>query len=311
MKETKGAVGTCGYTGPMRVAPSWLAKRARAGTPGRPTEAGLRWFRRVAAPLVRWAHRPVLDGVAKLPDGPFLMVANHSGVGVSEIAAFITCWLEHVGEARPLTGMAHPFGFHVWPISTFMRHMGAIPSTYEAALDALASDIPVLVFPGGDWEASRPIWQANEVQFKGRKGFLRVAQRAGVPIVPLGIRGSVFSAPLLLRSQLLSWVLVLPRLLGVTVFPVSVLGVVGVVAIALNTATLGPGWTALIVWLWLASPFTLLPWVPVTIRMTIGEPIPHAELFGDAEAANDAELTLAYARVTSALQRIVDPSRLP
>jgi 1-acyl-sn-glycerol-3-phosphate acyltransferase len=55
----------------------------------------------------------------------------------------------------------------------------------------------VLIFPGGDHEAFRPVWQAYRVDMANRKGFLRIARRAWVPIVPLGIRGSQFALPIL------------------------------------------------------------------------------------------------------------------
>jgi 1-acyl-sn-glycerol-3-phosphate acyltransferase len=213
-------------------------------------------------------------------------------------------WIERFGTGRPLTAMAHPFAFIVWPLTTFMRHMGAIPSTYEAAEKALGDGVPVLVFPGGDWEASRPVWHANRVQFAGRKGFLRIARKTGVPIVPMGIRGSIYTAPMVLRSRLLSWILVIPRLLGVRVFPLSLLGVLGIALVWIFGAQLSLGWRIGLSWACAACPLSLLPWIPATIRLRLGDPIPNEVLFREG-ASDDEQLTEAYDRVVAAVQKLI------
>src|SRR5438874_1085897 len=55
----------------------------------------------------------------------------------------------------------------------------------DIAKTALGRGACVLVYPGGDVETHRPWTARNEVRFDGRKGFLRLAQEAGVPIVPV------------------------------------------------------------------------------------------------------------------------------
>jgi hypothetical protein len=51
---------------------------------------------------------------------------------------------------------------------------------------------------------------AHPIDFR----FAPIARRHGLPIVPMGIRGSHFTAPVLLRSRVLPWLLVLPCLAG-------------------------------------------------------------------------------------------------
>lgn len=133
---------------------------------------------RFLAPLVRWCHRPTLCGTENLPkDGPFLLVANHSaGTGAAEIFSFIVMYLKKVGAQRKLAGFALPLSFRLWPTSALFRGVGAIPSTYEAAADAIGKGVPLLVFPGGDYETLRLIHQAHRVDFGGRTGFLRMAR---------------------------------------------------------------------------------------------------------------------------------------
>jgi 1-acyl-sn-glycerol-3-phosphate acyltransferase len=43
----------------------------------------------------------------------------------------------------------------------------------------------VLVFPGGDYDAYRPTRSGNIIDFDGRKGYVRAALDADVPIVPM------------------------------------------------------------------------------------------------------------------------------
>lgn len=271
---------------------------------GRPS-ARMEWLlRRVVSPLVAIAYRPSLTGTEHLPrERPFLLVANHSaGVGLAEILGFACLYLKQVGVTRPIAGFAHPIGFRVWPISAVVRGLGAIPSTYEAAERTLERGIPLLVFPGGDHETLRPVWQGKRVDFGGRKGFLRVALRAGVPIVPMGISGSHYTAPVLVRSKLLARVLVLPRALGLKRWGLTVLGLaVAGFLVALPVAL----WIRVaLLWVWLTSPLVFVPFVPWTIRFRIGAPLEPDALFG-AGPAEEVDLDAALASVVSAVQALV------
>lgn len=275
--------------------------------PGRPSPTFVRFARAYLDPVVRACHRPTLEGAEHLPtDGPFLLVANHSGgLGVAEILSFITLYLRHVGPERPIAGFAHPTGFRVPLFSRLLRGIGAVPSTYEAAAHALTRGVPLLVFPGGDHETLRPIWQANAVDFGGRVGFLRVAREHGVPVVPMGIRGGHMTAPVLVRSRALATLLVFPRLLGTKRWGVSLLSVMGVAALVARGPASWPAKAAL-AWLWMGSPLTFQPWIPWTLRFRIGAPIAAEELFPDGAEGGDEALRRALARVQSAVQSLVD-----
>ena len=163
----------------------------------------------------------------------------------------------------------------------------------------------MIVFPGGDYDAFRPIWKANTVDFNGRKGYLRLARKAGVPIVPLGIRGSHYTAPVLWRSTLLPWLLIFPRLIALKRLPITLLGVVGV---ALIYALLGPAWGTLeatgAAFLWLIVPIHIFfPIVPWTISVRLGPALDPDELFGEGD--EHEVLDAANARVVGAIQKLV------
>lgn len=274
-------------------------------TPGRISPWVERGLLRIVGPALRVLFRPTLSGVEHLPQRrPFLLVANHSaGMGLAELASFAYLYVRDVGVERPLAGFALAMGFKVQPLKTLHRHLGTVPSTYEAAYDTLARGVPLLVFPGGDHETLRPIWQAGRVDFGGRRGFLRIARQAGVPIVPMGIEGSHFTAPILWRSKPLATLLVIPRLLRLKRWGVSLLAVLGAVAIGLTPL---PVWAkALAIFVWLSSPLTFTPIVPWTIRFRIGAPLEPEALF-DPDAEPEQALEVALERVQGAVQRLVD-----
>lgn len=284
---------------------AWWAERARFKNPGRIDPKLASMFTRWVGPWIRLAHRPTIEGIENLPaEGPFLLVSNHSGgAAISELLCLALLSLERFPQV-PIAGMAHPLSFHLWPLKPLMAVLGAIPSSYDAAHTALRSSVGVLVFPGGDYEATRPLWQAGRVDFNNRKGFLKVAQNANCPIIPMGIQGSHLSVPILWRSNLvLPWLLILPKLFGLKRYPLTLMGLLGVVlALVAGFCWLGWGPALVLAWLWLVSPGPLMPIIPTSIRIRIGRPLSPGELF------EKQDLEGAYGQVVSRIQELVSQS---
>ena len=262
-------------------------------------------------PVARVLWRPEIQGVQNFPrDRPFLLVANHSaGVGLAELTSFAGLYLTTNASwgNLPISGFAHPAGFGT-PVGRWVhRHAGSIPSTREAALDALSRGVSVLVFPGGDHESLTPVWLANRVDFAGRTGFLKLAFDAGVPIVPLAIRGGAYTAPIVARGKWLATAFVLPTLLfGVKRWGVSVFGILGALAVVSFAPVPLPLGLFLAV-IWLGTPLVFLPIVPWKIQFSVGEPIEVDELIcpGDGEDAA-ARLRSALSLVERRLQELID-----
>lgn len=274
-----------------RISP--LAKRLASGRTGRALKA---------------LFRPSMDGWEHLPDGPVLIVCNHSGTGALEVILLALLWHERFGDARPGTGMAHPVAWFLPGARQLVEHLGATPSTYQNGLRALREGMATLIFPGGDHEAFRPVWQARRVDFNQRKGFLRLAREANVPVVPLGIWGSHYTAPILARTGAVAKLLVVPRLLGVKRTPITLLGALGAVPLA---ATLGPRvgwrWASLATLLWLSSPPAMFtPVVPWPVNARFGPAFAPEDLFGPDLSDDPDTLQRAYDRVTGAVQDLVD-----
>ena len=284
----------------------WLAAHARVGDVGVPSPSVLAILSRVVAPLARLLFRPRLAGWERIPrDRPCLLVANHSGGGFADVACFAVQVLERrETDPRKVTGLAHPLAFFLPGIAWILRGMGAVPSSYEAAAHALGKGAAVLVFPGGDHEAFRPVWQANRVDFAGRQGFLKIAREARVPIVPVGIRGAAFTLPIVWRSRVLAWLMVWPRLFGLKRVPVTLTWLAGSAALGIALADRGALAVLGAIYAFTLLPHLyLLPIVPWTVTLEVGTPLEPDELFGPA--GEDRPLAGSYDRVVGAIRQLV------
>lgn len=293
---------------------AWLAARVKVDNPGEPRPWVVWLVRRVLGPVIRRVWPARLEGWEHLtPDRPALVVANHSGGGVVDVLCLALLALEREGGPPRLTGMAHPLAFYVPLLRGFLLGVGAVPATYAHAHAAFERGVSVLVYPGGDHEAFRPVWQARCVDWNGRKGFLRLARRAWVPVVPLGYWGTHFTQPVLWRSKLLPWLGVLPRVFGLKRLPLTVPGLAMLLAVVAVSTPDRPLHALVLFALWLyLGPLTfILPWVPWPVRMTLGPAIPPEALFGSpADGGEDlAPLDAAYAQVLEKVQANVDTSR--
>lgn len=249
---------------------------------GPPTPLAVRLLGGPIHALVRILHRATAEGWEHLPaSGAYLLVANHPPcLGSGEFFSFMALWIRRFGSSRPLAGFTHVAAHAVWPMPWIFRQIGAIPSTYAAAEDALARGIPVAIFPGGDHEAFQPFW-VHGADFAGREGFLRIAREAGVPVVPMGIRGQ--SAPVLHRSRALAWLAIWPRAIGVKRFGLTVLGVLG--AAAMLSLPLPWYLRVALAWAWALSPLALLSWFPGHTHVRVGRPMPAGSTSEEVERA--------------------------
>ena len=269
--------------------------------PGRIDPAVIATYLRWWGPLVRRMWPGTLHGLEHLPDGGrFLIVANYSGMGIAELWSLILAWWERFGHARPLAGMAHPGAFHVPPVRYFVDGLGGVPATREGAARAVAAGAPMLLFPGGDHEATRPFWRPSQVDFAGRKGWIALAREHRLSIVPLAITGSHNTLPILARGRALSW-LIGTRALGVHRAPLTVLSVAAAASTASVSRLAGASWwtASAVAWasVWAT---TALPWLPSRIGFRFLPAIDATEL---ADPSRDDAL---YARVVGALQRAVE-----
>jgi 1-acyl-sn-glycerol-3-phosphate acyltransferase len=136
-------------------------------------------------PLLRRYFRTEVRGLENIPPaGGALLVSNHSGGQfAADVPILAVEFYEKFGYDRPIHTLSHDMLF-IGPIGNVLRRTGFIKASRENAAEALRSGHLVVVFPGGDYDAMRPTVWENVIDFDGRKGYVRTAIEAGVPIVP-------------------------------------------------------------------------------------------------------------------------------
>jgi 1-acyl-sn-glycerol-3-phosphate acyltransferase len=153
--------------------------------------------------------------------GPVLLVGNHSGGNVTpDTLLFTLAFYTYFGVERPFYQLAHNLVL-ASPVGQILRRYGTVPASPDHASRTLDAGAALLVYPGGDWEVHRPVWERNKIDFAGRKGFVRLALDAGVPIVPVVSIGGQETALFLSHGGRLARALRVDRALRLKVIPIS------------------------------------------------------------------------------------------
>jgi 1-acyl-sn-glycerol-3-phosphate acyltransferase len=167
--------------------------------------------------------RAEVRGLGNVPEeGPVLLVGNHSGGNLTpDTGVFTLAFSTYFGVERAFYQLAHNLVLSM-PGLSFLRKYGTVAASHENARKALQAGAAVLVYPGGDYEVHRPIWESSRVDFGGRKGFLRLALDEGVPIVPVVSIGGQETSLFLSRGERLAKGLRLDKLFRLKVLPISI-----------------------------------------------------------------------------------------
>lgn len=149
---------------------------------------------------------PEIRGADRLPaDGAALVVGNHSGLFyMPEVWICGQAILDRRGIDSPVYLLGYDLLFAMPGIGEALRRFGAIPAHAPDAAAALADGACVIVYPGGDLEACRPWTQRNQIDFAGRTGFVKLALRSGVPVIPVVAHGGQHAVVVLSRGDRLA-----------------------------------------------------------------------------------------------------------
>jgi len=170
---------------------------------------------------VKYYFRSRVQGVEKVPDGGALIVSNHSGGWVAmDVPVIAVAFHEQFGPDRPPYILAHDMLFMGQGKDIFPR-AGFLPATRENAHAALTSGGVTIVFPGGDYDCFRPVTDAHRIDFAGRKGYVRTALEADVPIVPVVSIGGQEAYLFLSRGEAVAKLFRLEKLLRTRYAPLS------------------------------------------------------------------------------------------
>jgi 1-acyl-sn-glycerol-3-phosphate acyltransferase len=157
-----------------------------------------RAVRRLTAPAYERWFRVELDGLEHLPQvGGALLVANHAGA-LPVDAALVMHGIE-AATGRPVYGLHHWMLREIPYLGTFLARNGGVVANPANAQRLLADEGQLaLVFPEGTKGTTKPYSQRYRLQRFGRGGFIEVAMRAGVPVLPVAITGTEETMPALL-----------------------------------------------------------------------------------------------------------------
>lgn len=151
--------------------------------------------------LYKYYFRCNVTGWENIPEGKALYVGNHNGLLTFEVLMMFYAWWKRYGTSRRALGLAHSVALNNPFFRWIIPRLGAIPANPELALEALERDYSLLVYPGGEKESFRPFSERKIVDFYQRKGFIRLALKAKVPMVPIISIGAHESYVILHRGE--------------------------------------------------------------------------------------------------------------
>ncbi len=268
-EQTSGAAG-------------WVADRAGEWSLDGPDNTFMERQKFLWNPLMDYWFRMEIEGWENVPEPPVLLVGIHSGAPFVWDAWTVGIqWWRRFGPERPLHGTAHDALMAAPLVGSYFRRMGVLPAAPDSMASALAEGHDVALWPGGEVDSLRPWVKRDEAVLAGRMGFVRLAIRSGVPIVPISTVGGPDSMPVLATGRRLAKLLQLDKVARLKMFP-----------FALQAP-------------WGLSP-ALLPEIPLPtkIRTAFQDPI---ELDRDVERARDDEyVEEKYEEVRASIQHGMD-----
>jgi 1-acyl-sn-glycerol-3-phosphate acyltransferase len=231
---------------------------------------------------LRYFDAEVLDFDRVPQAGPFLIVSNHSGgLYMPDYWAFVRRWIDARGVDAPLYSLAYDVLFSIPAASTLARRFGAVPASHANAGALLDAGMPVLVYPGGDEDDYRPWTERHRVDLRGHTGFVRLALRHGVPVVPLVSHGPHDAIIVLTRGERIARTFGLDRL-RVQIFPLII----------------GPPWGI--------APINMVTWpLPAKVTSRVCEPFDWSGLGPDA-ADDPHAVRQCYEELLGRMQATMD-----
>ncbi|MEZ4225176.1 MAG: lysophospholipid acyltransferase family protein [Polyangiaceae bacterium] len=225
-----------------------------------------------------------VEGVDNVPArGPALLVGSHNG-GLQTFDSLLTLIAirDRFGVERAVHPLAHDLLFQAPRLREVSEGLGILRADHEGALEAFRRGRLVLVYPGSDLDSTRPFKDRHRIELGGRTGFLKLALRASVPIVPVVSEGTHEQFIVLTRGDELARRLGIKRWFRAEAFPIVLALPWGIV----------PGY---------------LPYLPLPAQTTVrfGPPIHLPQLGADA-TVDSHTLQECYRQVEHAMQRELD-----
>jgi 1-acyl-sn-glycerol-3-phosphate acyltransferase len=204
-------------------AAGWVAERAGQWDLSGPDWEFMERQKYLWNPLMDYWFRMEMSGWENIPEPPVLLVGIHSGAPFVWDAWTVGAqWWRHFGSRRPVHGTAHDALMALPGFGWYFRRMGVLPAQAHSIAAALAAGHDVALWPGGEKDSLRPWTQRDQAILAGRQGFIRLAIRSGVPIVPISTVGGPDSMPVIASGKRLAKLLQLDRIARLKMFPIAV-----------------------------------------------------------------------------------------
>ncbi|MGY6501021.1 MAG: lysophospholipid acyltransferase family protein [Acidimicrobiales bacterium] len=172
--------------------------------------------RRIYDPVYRSWFRVEWEGLDRIPtDGGALLVANHAGAIPSD-APVIMHGIESELD-RPVYGLADHMFRDLPVVGTLWSRLGGVVAHPDNAYRLLREQRQLaLVFPEGNKGPSKNVRERYRLGRFGRGGFVEIAMRAGVPVIPIAVVGAEESMPIVAKETRLA------RRVGLPYIPLTV-----------------------------------------------------------------------------------------
>jgi 1-acyl-sn-glycerol-3-phosphate acyltransferase len=161
-------------------------------------------------PLYRRWFRAEWEGIDKIPTtGGALLVANHAAAIPSDAPVIMHGIEKELG--RPVYGLADHLFRAIPVVGNLWSRAGGVAAHPENAYRLLREQKQlVLVFPEGSKGPAKTYDERYRLRRFGRGGFVEIAMRAGVPVIPIAVVGAEESMPILFKIPSLAKALGLP-----------------------------------------------------------------------------------------------------
>lgn len=172
-------------------------------------------IRHLYEPIYKSWFRVEWDGLDKIPlDRGALLVANHASAIPSDAPALIHGIETELG--RPVYGLGDNFFKTIPVLGVMWSRLGGVAAHPDNAYRLLREQNQlVLAFPEGSKGPGKHVSQRYQLRRFGRGGFVEIAMRAGVPIIPIAVVGAEESMPIIWKSNTAA------KALGLPYFPIT------------------------------------------------------------------------------------------
>jgi 1-acyl-sn-glycerol-3-phosphate acyltransferase len=166
--------------------------------------------RKLYDPLYRSWFRAEWEGLDKIPTrGGALLVANHAGAVPSDAPVIMHGIETELG--RPVYGLADHLFKSLPVVGTVWSRVGGVVAHPDNAYRLLHDKRALaLVFPEGTKGTGKHVSERYRLRRFGRGGFVEIAMKAGVPIIPIAVVGSEEAMPIIAKVNPLAKALNLP-----------------------------------------------------------------------------------------------------